>query len=159
MKFLSAPWRWNFISNSTGMEKCIFCESIKLPDKESLICYRGKKYFIILNKYPYNTGHLMIAPNEHLESPDKIAPESTVEMWRLMNLSLKILKEQFNPHGFNLGMNIGKSAGAGVKEHFHLHIVPRWEGDSSFMATIGKTKLLSYDIENIYNILHKEFNK
>ena len=159
MKFLNAPWRWNFISKIGEKKECIFCNALRLPEKESLILYRGKKYFIILNKYTYTKGHLMIVPYEHMDSPEKITPEDSIEMWKLMNRSVDIIKESFNPDGFNIGMNLGKSAGAGVKNHFHLHIVPRWEGDSNFLAVIGNTKLLSYSIENVSNILSDKFNK
>ena len=159
MKYLKAPWRWTFISKMLGEKTCIFCKALKLPEKESLICYRGKQYFIILNKYPYSTGHLLIVPYEHVDSPEKISPEKSIEMWELMNKALKAIKKKFNPDGFNIGMNIGKSAGAGVKNHFHLHLVPRWTGDSNFLAVIGNTKLLSYNIKNVFNTLTEMFNQ
>jgi ATP adenylyltransferase len=159
MKFLSAPWRWDFISNIVKKKGCIFCEALELPEKESLICHRGEGYFVILNKYPYNTAHLMVAPYEHVDSPDKIPPQKTIEMWELMNRGMAIIKEKFNPGGFNLGMNIGKIAGAGVKDHFHLHIVPRWDGDSNFMPIIGQTRVLSYSIDAVFEILSGEFKK
>jgi len=100
----------------------------------------------------------MIVPFEHLSSPNQISPGDSTEMWDLMNRSLTILKEKFNPGGFNVGMNIGKCAGAGVKDHFHLHIVPRWEGDANFMAVTGNTKVLSYSIDEVLKTLRKEFN-
>jgi ATP adenylyltransferase len=159
MKFLSAPWRWKFISSLIKKKGCVFCEALKLHVEDSLICYRGKDYFVILNKYPYNTAHLMIVPYEHVDSPEKIEPQKTVEMWELMNRSTKILKEQFHPQGFNIGMNIGQVAGAGVKDHVHLHIVPRWNGDANFMPVVGKTRVLSYSIETIFEILLREFKK
>jgi ATP adenylyltransferase len=158
MKFLLAPWRWDFISNSIRKKGCIFCEALKMSDKDALICFRGKKFFIILNKYPYNTGHLMVVPYKHLDSPQKVTPGDSLEMWNLMNQSLEILKAKFKPDGFNMGMNLGGSAGAGVKEHFHLHVVPRWSGDSNFMVVTSNTKVVSYSIENIHSILLKEFN-
>jgi ATP adenylyltransferase len=159
MKFLSAPWRWKFISSLIKKKGCIFCEALKLPANDSLVCYRGKDYFVILNKFPYNTAHLMIVPYEHVDSPEKIEPQKTVEMWELMNRSTKILTEQFHPQGFNIGMNIGQAAGAGVKDHVHLHIVPRWNGDANFMPVVGKTRVLSYSIETIFEILLREFKK
>ena len=159
MKFLPAPWRWDFISKIGEKKGCVFCSALKLPEKEALICYKGETFFIILNKYPYNTGHLMIVPYHHLDWPEKIPPEKSVEMLMLMNRSLSILKNNFNPDGFNTGMNIGKSAGAGVKDHFHLHVVPRWAGDANFMAVVGKTKVVSYSIEKVFDILKREFSK
>ena len=158
MKFLSAPWRWGFISGIGQKKGCIFCSALKLPEEESLICFKGKKYNIILNKYPYSTGHLLIVPYEHFDSPEKIPAAESVEMWELMNRSLAILKRNFNPDGFNVGMNIGQAAGAGVKDHCHLHIVPRWHGDANFMAVVGKTKVVSYSIKNVFDILKREFN-
>jgi len=159
MKFLSAPWRWDFISRISKKKGCIFCNALKLPDNESLICHKGENYFIILNKYPYNTGHLMVVPYKHVNSPDQISPEESMEMWALMNKSMAILKKSFNPMGFNLGMNLGKVAGAGVKDHIHLHIVPRWDGDANFMPIIGKTEVVSYDIKSVFDVLLKEFNQ
>lgn len=159
MKFLSAPWRWEFISTLIKKKGCVFCDALNAPEKDSLICYRGNDFFIILNKYPYNTAHLMIVPYEHIDSPEKIAPQQTIEMWELMNRSTEILKGQFHPQGFNIGMNIGQVAGAGVKDHVHLHIVPRWNGDANFMPVVGKTRVLSYSIETIFEILVLEFKK
>ena len=158
MKFLQAPWRWSFISGLINKENsCVFCSAQNKNGLESLICYRGKKYFVILNKYPYNTGHLMVVPYEHLTGPDEIPSEQTTEMWSLMNRSLEVLKKNFSPDGFNIGMNIGNASGAGVKGHFHLHIVPRWSGDSNFMAVIGETKVMSYDLESVYKKISEDF--
>ncbi len=158
MKFLSAPWRWDFISRSVREKGCVFCNAVNKPDPESLICCRGEKYYVIMNRYPYNSGHLMIVPYRHEDSPEKIPASEATEMWDLMNRSMAILRRCFNPAGFNLGMNIGKVAGAGVKDHFHLHIVPRWEGDANFMPVIGKIEVASYSMDTIFEILHKEFN-
>ena len=159
MKFLSAPWRWDFISSLIKKKGCVFCDALKLPEKDSLICFKGKDYFVILNKYPYNTAHVMIVPYNHVDTPDKIAPRETVEMWELMNRTMAIIKDKFHPSGFNVGMNIGRAAGAGVRDHFHLHIVPRWDGDANFMPVVGKTRVLSYSIETIFEILLNEFKK
>jgi len=159
MKFLSAPWRWDFITNIVKMKGCVFCDALKLPEEESLICYRGTDYFVILNKYPYNTAHLMIVPYQHLDSPEKIAPEKSAELWDLTNRCLAIIRGKFNPNGFNMGMNLGRVAGAGVKDHFHLHIVPRWDGDSNFMPIVGETRVLSYSMERILEVMREELNK
>jgi ATP adenylyltransferase len=159
MKFLSAPWRWKFISEIGNKKECLFCSAPKSTQKNSLICYRGERFFVILNKYPYSTGHLMVVPYKHLASPDKISPADSTEMWALMNRSISILQNRFRPDGFNVGMNIGKSAGAGVKDHFHLHVVPRWSGDANFMSIIGETKVLSYSIDKVLEALKSEFKK
>ncbi|MEN8152901.1 MAG: HIT domain-containing protein [Acidobacteriota bacterium] len=159
MKFLFAPWRWSFISNADKLKKCVFCEAQKEGPDKSLICYRGKNYFVILNKYPYTSGHLMIVPFEHLNSPKDIDPQYSTEMWDILNKSLDILQKNFNPDGFNVGMNIGEAAGAGVRDHFHLHIVPRWKGDSNFMGVTGNTKVVSYDINIVFDIIKKGFDQ
>lgn len=158
MKFLSAPWRWEFITKIGKQKGCLLCNVQKKTLDNALICYRGKQYFIILNKYPYSTGHLMIVPYQHHSSPDKISPADSVEMWELMNKSIKILKHHFHTDGFNIGMNIGQSAGAGIKDHFHLHVVPRWTGDANFMSVLGETKVMSYRIDDIFSILKRAFS-
>ena len=160
MKILQAPWRWSFISRLAKKENsCVFCSAQKGNGFDSLICYRGKNYFVILNKYPYNTGHLMVVPYKHIATPEEINPKDTTEMWSLHNRSIELLKKNFSPDGFNVGMNVGNAAGAGVKEHFHLHIVPRWSGDSNFMAVIGNTKVMSYDLETVYNKISEDFRR
>lgn len=159
MKFLSAPWRWDFLTRLVRDKGCVFCKALKKPDNESLICYKGEKYFVIMNRYPYNSGHLMIVPYAHVDSPDKIPVEQAAEMWDLMNKCMAVLKRSFKPVGFNLGMNLGRAAGAGVRDHFHLHIVPRWDGDANFMPIIGKTEVASYDINTIFEILYEEFKR
>lgn len=158
MKFLSAPWRWDFISGVKKTKGCVFCNAVEQLDIESHICRRGDRFFVILNRYPYNSGHLMIVPYAHVDSPEKIPGEDSKEMWELVNTSMAVLKRCFNPAGFNLGMNLGRAAGAGVKDHIHLHVVPRWDGDANFMPVIGKTDVASYDLQTIFEILHKEFN-
>ncbi|MFH2107963.1 MAG: HIT domain-containing protein [Chrysiogenia bacterium] len=159
MKYLSAPWRWEFISNFKKNIGCVFCQALSKEDHDSLICYRGNKFFIILNKYPYSTGHLLITPNAHIAAPEEMTATDLLEMWQLTNRSLTILKTSFHPDGFNIGMNIGNAAGAGVKDHFHQHIVPRWQGDANFMAVVGDTRLLSYDLETVFNTLRSAFSK
>ncbi len=159
MKFLSAPWRWDFITRMVKKKGCVFCEAVKLPEEESLICYRGTDFFVILNKYPYNAAHLMVVPYEHLDSPEQVVPEKSVEMWALSNRCLAIVREHFAPAGFNLGMNLGQVAGAGVKDHFHLHIVPRWSGDANFMPVIGETRVLSYSMDHMLKTIRDAFEK
>jgi ATP adenylyltransferase len=157
MKFLSAPWRWEFISGSGKQKGCVLCNVQKEKDDDALICYRGKEFFVILNKYPYSSGHLMIVPYKHIDSPEKISPGSSAELWSLMNRASAVLKENIAPHGFNIGMNIGGAAGAGIREHVHLHLVPRWNGDANFMGIIGETRVVSYDINVIYEMMVKGF--
>ena len=128
-------------------------------DRNAFILYRGKTNFIVLNKYPYTPGHLMIAPYRHLSSFERAKKESTDEMVDLLKLSLSILKKKYRPHGFNTGMNLGNSAGAGVADHFHLHVIPRWIGDSNFMPLVGKTKVVIEDIVTTYAQLLPSFQR
>ncbi len=154
MKYLYTPWRWKYIKEAVKMEtKCIFCEAIKKSDEEALILYRGQYNFIIMNLFPYNTGHLMIAPYRHIASPEKATQEELQEMVELMKLALELLRKAFQPHGFNIGMNIGRPSGAGVDKHYHLHIVPRWEGDTNFMAVFNDTKVIACDVKDVYREL------
>jgi len=142
------------------MKKCIFCRSLKQnKNRESYILFRGSQNFVLLNKYPYTPGHLMIAPYEHLDSVEKANKETTDELGELLKLCLRILRMQYKPHGFNAGMNLGHSAGAGVADHYHLHIIPRWTGDSNFMPLVGKTKLFIEDLNTTYDKLFAHFKK
>ncbi len=159
MKFLSAPWRWNFVCGLKKEDDCVFCRAQKQNDRDALICWRGEKFFIIMNKYPYSSGHVLIAPYAHLSSPEHMAINDLKEMWELTNRCLFILKENFHPEGFNIGMNIGQAAGAGIKDHFHQHVVPRWQGDANFMATAGQTRVISFDFEKIFQVIHNAFKK
>jgi ATP adenylyltransferase len=159
MKFLSAPWRWDFICGSKKEDGCVFCLAQRQNDGEAMICWRGEKFFIIMNKYPYSTGHLLIAPYAHLSSPEQMVANGLQEMWDLTNRSLAVLKENFHPDGFNIGMNIGQAAGAGIKDHFHQHVVPRWQGDANFMATVNNTRVLSFDLEKIFHIIADALKK
>jgi len=159
MRFLSAPWRWDFIAGSKKDNGCVFCEVQRKDDNASMICLRGDKFFVILNKYPYSTGHLLVVPYAHVAAPEQMAVGDLQEMWELTNRTLAVLKENFHPDGFNIGMNIGKTAGAGVKDHFHQHVVPRWQGDANFMAVIGDTRVLSYDQEKIFQLLAQALKK
>ena len=159
MKRLSAPWRWSFLTGLKSLKSCIFCAALKENEDESLVCFRGLDYFVILNKYPYTTGHLMIAPTAHIASPQDVDPGKSIEMWSLLNTSMAVLKKAFRPDGFNIGMNIGNAAGAGIKDHFHLHVVPRWQGDANFLAVIGNTKLVSFELSTILSLVRSGFTE
>ena len=160
MEYIYAPWREEYVKKVFKMKECIFCHALKLKnDKKAHILYRGKYNFIVLNKYPYTPGHLMIAPYKHLDSFEQAEKESTDEFSNLLKLCLKVLRKKYNPHGFNTGMNLGQSAGAGVAKHYHLHIIPRWVGDSNFMPLISKTKVVIEDLEITYSHLLPLFQK
>ena len=158
MEYIAAPWREEYIRNVCQMNECIFCRALKLnDDQKAYILFRGKHNFIMLNKYPYTPGHLMIAPYKHLNSIESAEKKSSGEMMELLTKCLVILREHYNPQGFNTGMNIGHSAGAGVADHYHLHIIPRWIGDSNFMPLIGKTKVVLQDLHTTYDQLLTRF--
>ncbi|HPB60149.1 MAG TPA: HIT domain-containing protein [Candidatus Saccharicenans sp.] len=140
------------------MKGCVFCEALKQKDDEkALILYRGQHNFVLINRYPYTTGHLMIAPYRHLAELDRAQPDILEEVARLVPATIRILKKVYRPHGFNLGMNLGQSAGAGVVNHFHLHLVPRWMGDSNFMPIIGETRIFCEDLLTTYQRLKPYF--
>jgi ATP adenylyltransferase len=159
MKYITAPWREEYVKKASKMTECIFCLAINKEDKEAHILYRGEHNFIILNRYPYTPGHLMIAPYKHLNSIEKADKETTDEMTDLLKLCIKNLRQHYHPHGFNTGMNIGRSAGAGVVDHYHLHVIPRWAGDSNFMPLVGKTKVVIESVDSSYDKIAHLFYK
>jgi len=125
-------------------EGCIFCKAAATPatDSTTFIIHRGQHHFVILNIYPYNNGHLMIVPFAHLESIEDLSTEALTELMLLSQTSMQVLRTAYHPHGFNLGVNVGDAAGAGVPGHVHLHIVPRWNGDGNFMSTLANTRVI-----------------
>ena len=160
MEYIFAPWRREFVKKALKMKECIFCRALQLnDDRQAFIPYRGKFNFILLNIYPYTPGHLMIAPYEHLDSIEKAKKESSDELADMLKLSVKTLRDTYNPHGFNTGMNIGQSAGAGVADHYHLHVIPRWIGDSNFMPIVGNTKVTIEDLNSTFDQLFALFQK
>ena len=160
MKYITAPWREEYVKEASKMTECIFCQALDMKEnREALILYKGEHNFIILNRYPYTPGHLMIAPFKHIDSIEKADKDASDEMIDLLKFSIKILRETYHPHGFNTGMNIGRSSGAGVADHYHLHVIPRWTGDSNFMPLIGKTKVVIEGVDSSYDKLLDLFNK
>ena len=160
MEYITAPWREVYVKNVFKMKECIFCQALKKKnDRQCFILYRGDHNFVLLNKFPYTPGHLMIAPYAHLASIEQAEKRSSVEMIALLTKCLRILREQYKPQGFNTGMNIGHSAGAGVADHYHLHIIPRWMGDSNFMPLVGKTKVVLEDLHTTYDRLLSHFEE
>jgi ATP adenylyltransferase len=160
MKILWNPWRYEYIkqfSSNKDVDKkeCLFCRLQSMKDEEAYIVHRGRKAFVVLNAYPYNSGHLMITPYSHVPEPTLLDEESILEIMLLLNKSLKALRIAFNPDGFNIGANIGRVAGAGVPDHFHIHVVPRWVGDTNFMAIIADTKPLPISLRESYELIKK----
>ncbi|MEA4873336.1 MAG: HIT domain-containing protein [Synergistaceae bacterium] len=158
-----APWRMAYIlSNSDDNEQkepgCIFCEFPKMNDDEkNLILHRGKECFVILNAFPYNPGHLMVVPYRHTSDlPGLTAPELS-EMMSLCQTSHRVITEVMNPHGFNMGMNLGKVAGAGIDQHLHMHVVPRWNGDTNFMPVLGEVRVISEALNSTWKRLREKW--
>ena len=152
MDFLWSPWRYDYLaSGGSKPSSCVFCVTEDTSrDEDRLIVYRGAHNFVILNLFPYTSGHTMIAPYQHL---DTIALASTEQLMEMMQLSQRViaaLQKLYRPEGFNLGMNLGVAAGAGIREHFHLHVVPRWAGDANFMTIAGETRVLPEELHKTY---------
>lgn len=148
MDNLWSPWRMKYISNDEKPGECIFCSYPKMKDsEENLIVHRGTSAFVILNRYPYTNGHLMVVPFRHVASIEELSPEIRAEVFELVNESLGVLRKVYQPEGFNVGMNIGAAAGAGIAEHAHVHIVPRWVGDTNFMTITGETRVIPEDMK------------
>jgi len=156
---LWAPWRMEYIRGEKE-SGCIFCNRIpQANDRENLIITRGKSCFVIMNRYPYNNGHLMIVPNRHVGALENLTIEESAEMMHLLQKSARVLNEAMHPHGFNVGMNIGKAAGAGIDDHLHFHIVPRWPADTNFMPILGHTKVVSEALQDTWASLQKIFTE
>ena len=157
MEQIWAPWRVEFIK--MGEPKgCFLCDRPKQNnDAANYILYRGDKNFIILNSYPYNPGHLMIVPYRHVANLEELTDGERYEHFEIVSRSIKVLKQVFNPDGFNIGINIGRVAGAGIDKHIHTHIVPRWQGDSNFMPVIADTKVINEALAETYDKLKGKF--
>ncbi len=163
MERLWSPWRSEYIAGTgTDMsvgQPCIFCEAHKNPahDEKNFVLYRGVHNFVILNLYPYISGHLMIAPYAHLGELDRAGKDETDEMMDLTKRCQTALREVYHPQGFNMGMNLGRAAGAGIADHIHMHMMPRWAGDTNFITTLGETRVLSEDLPTTYRKLRPRF--
>jgi ATP adenylyltransferase len=142
MEQLWAPWRLEYIEKGAKQPGCIFCEKPRGGDAENLIIHRGERAYVLLNLYPYSNGHVMVAPYRHVADPGDLEGDERAEMWSLLDASLRALRTAMEPHGFNAGMNLGRVAGAGVEDHVHLHVVPRWNGDTNFMPVLADVKVM-----------------
>lgn len=160
MQRIWAPWRLAYIkAYKKNMDKCVFCEALENEDSvENLIVFRGQHSFVILNRFPYASGHLMVLPFQHVEKLEVLSPETRSEMMEIVNKSTIILQEIYSPDGFNLGANLGSAAGAGIEQHVHMHIVPRWNGDTNFMSTVGETRVLPEALEESWQLISKKWN-
>ena len=157
MENLWTPWRIKYIEDQRD-DGCFFCKYIQEEDdKENKVLYRSQFSFVVMNIYPYNSGHLMVVPYKHTGDVSELSEESLGDMMFLMRSCVSVLKKMLKPDGFNIGMNIGKVAGAGVKDHIHLHIVPRWNGDTNFMPVLADIKTIPEHIEETYDRLKPLF--
>ncbi|MCL6545478.1 MAG: HIT domain-containing protein [Bryobacteraceae bacterium] len=160
MDRLWSPWRYTYVSEANSSQGCIFClKPAENQDDRNFIVHRARLNYVLLNLYPYTTGHLMIAPYAHVPTLEETPEETLGEMILLAREAERALRGVYRPAGFNLGMNIGECAGAGVAGHIHLHVVPRWPADSNFMTTVGETRVLPERLEDTYAKLLKEFSR
>lgn len=159
MKRIFAPWRYKYVSNPASSD-CIFCKaSDSDDDRRTGVLFRGKLAFVLMNAYPYNNGHIMIAPYKHTGDLRELNEDEMLEMSTIIQKWQEVIKKAMNPAGFNLGMNIGRIAGAGFEDHLHYHLVPRWSGDTNFMPIIGKTKVVPMSIDEGYDLLLETYRQ
>jgi ATP adenylyltransferase len=159
MEILWAPWRMEYIQ-SAKESGCIFCaKPMEQDDKKNLIVWRGQESFVMMNFYPYNNGHLMVIPFRHIADIAELNSAERLELMDLLARCKAVLQQLMSPHGFNIGMNLGQVAGAGVKDHLHFHIVPRWNGDTNFMPILGHTKVVSEGLYETWEKLQQGFSR
>jgi ATP adenylyltransferase len=160
MDYLWAPWRIQYIKQAVKNEDagCILCDHpAKKDDQKNLILYHGKLNYVMMNRYPYNAGHLMVAPERHVNSPELLTDAERNEHFKIVSQCVAVLKEAFHCDGFNVGINLGRVAGAGIDQHMHTHVVPRWNGDTNFMPILGDTKVINEALEETYAMLKPKF--
>ena len=158
MDYLWTPWRFAYITGADKAPSCIFCDMVaRDDDRESLIVHRGEHCFVVLNRFPYTSGHVMVVPYEHLDEFQKLPPAAASEMFSLCQKLEGVLRKLYHPDGINMGMNIGKAAGAGVAGHIHMHMLPRWVADANFVSVISETRVLPEDLATTYARMKAEF--
>jgi ATP adenylyltransferase len=156
MDYLWTPWRYRYIADAKKDDHCIFCDALAAnDDPKTLIVLRGSKNFVILNRYPYTSGHVMVVPYEHIADFAATDPDTLAEMMRLSQLVQTALANTYHPEGYNLGMNLGRAAGAGVTGHLHLHVLPRWGGDANFMTVTAETRVEPEELSTTFERLRK----
>lgn len=158
METMFTPWRYEYVSHVDEQEGCIFCDKVREDsDRKNLIVHRGENCFAILNLYPYASGHMMIAPYEHTGTIEDLDSETLAEMMDFCKRAMKALREAYSPEGFNVGINIARVAGAGIYEHVHMHVVPRWAGDANFMPVCAGVKVLPLDLDTVWQKMKELF--
>ena len=159
MDYLWSPWRFKYIASADREPGCVLCRiEQEHKDAENYLVHRARLNFIILNLFPYTSGHLMIVPYEHQASFAAVSEATSTEMMALAKRAQVVLEKEYHPDGFNIGMNLGRSAGAGVAGHLHLHVVPRWSGDANFVSIVGETRVLPEELSTTYERLKKHFD-
>ena len=160
MDHLFTPWRMPYLQSDDPLpDDCLFCIKPEETDREAHILHRGERCYVILNRFPYNNGHLMVVPYDHEATLMDLDAETSAELMALVQLSLEVLREAYGPEGFNVGANIGAAAGAGVADHVHMHIVPRWAGDTNYMTTVGRTRVIPEWMNQVYDRLRPIFER
>ena len=164
MEKLWSTWRSHYIDgfkDHTGEEECIFCAAVEQDETsdDSLVVYKGELAFLIMNLYPYNGGHVMVVPNRHISDIKELTEEEFAEIYKIIQKTVSALDDTMKPQGYNIGANIGRVAGAGIDTHIHFHIVPRWDGDTNFMTTIGEVKVISQDLLEVKKRLQKAMSE
>lgn len=158
MRVLWAPWRMGYILSNQKDQNCIFCPGKNRSlDEERLILHVGKRTLVMMNRFPYNNGHLLVAPVRHVSGLDQLDEEGTLDLLLTVRRSIEVLKEAMSPEGFNVGLNLGHAAGAGVEEHMHFHIVPRWKGDTNYMTVLDDVRVIPEHIRETYRKLRPAF--
>ncbi len=160
MEVLWAPWRMAYVSADKIEGECIFCPcDDRSQDEKRLILFMGNRSIVLMNRFPYINGHLLVAPLRHASTLDTLLPEEKLDLITMVERSIGVLKEVMNPEGFNVGLNLGKVAGAGVEEHIHFHVVPRWGGDTNYMTVLGEVRVIPEHIKATYRKLLPFFKK
>lgn len=158
MKRIWSPWRMQYILDQRP-SGCIFCDKpLEDQDPDNLILLRGVHCYVMMNRYPYNNGHLMVIPYAHVDLPSHLCADAQIELMAQTSMCIEVLQESMKPDGFNVGMNLGASAGAGIKDHLHVHVVPRWTGDTNFMPVLGDTRVIVEGLEQSYGRLRPKFD-
>ncbi len=160
MKRIWSPWRMKYIKENSSPSECPFCKAISgKDDRENLVVFRGKNAFVMLNRYPYTTGHILVLPYIHQEKMSEFDPKTRSEMMELVNQAGQVLELVYKPQGMNVGLNLGTAAGAGIPKHLHWHIVPRWMGDTNYMTTVGSVRVLPESLEDTYQKIQSSWDK
>lgn len=160
MQTLFTPWRYRYITAKGPAPDCFLCRAAAAEDDpESLVVHAAEHHVVLLNRHPYTNGHLMVAPRAHLADPSAASGEAVDELWPLVLRARDVLRSVYRPDGFNLGMNLGGTAGAGVPEHFHFHVVPRWDGDTSFLSVVGGVRTIPEDLQDTWGRVRSAFGR